>query len=531
MPEGITPDVSGPNDDTEKPAIPTGSSKPVKIDADELWDETDGVEGTGEDAEGQEKEVDDFKANPNELRKIQIDQYLRLKDDPKAPIIADKNEPGSPRTYKALTHVWSPLILDVAGQAPWTVEEIYEALQPILNKFSREYGGLRAAYQQSDAFSDGVKAMFQCLEKDRGRAPFGLYAADMIKKKMQRGAKASGIIPIPTRKRTFTDKSVTSTDVSSELGKNTIGAAIPDATPIINRTRCPNCAGSGKQINPETKEQEVCQVCNGDGNIILPEPRKILSPDEQAVENERQNRAKLAVSQIISLANLSQRLDEILLLHFGVEGAYDPTITNTGEPKMATAIAYIMGVADKILRKPSQQEGQTREVESGIWLDAEKQGRTAEFQQIWNSVFGDEEEHHPFDPELPVSLQIAPLYNVEAEGSNKDRLLELFERLWTTFRPDMPMPPAPRKMLSKQWAVNNLNKIHERVERIIKSGTPQAQQLRQMIDAFSRDYGLHETGEGEVSESIASCQYAMILDGISKGRVNIDDIRDLGYMI
>jgi hypothetical protein len=133
---------------------------------------------------------------------------------------------------------------------------------------------------------------------------------------------------------------------------------------------------------------------------------------------------RAALQDIIPKAELTERQTEALLLRFGLEGLFNPDIESTGDEKRETAIGRIFGAADMIHKNIVTNQG--RAEKSGYWADAESQGRTDEFQEIWDKAFRNEGEgegdeargsliHKPFDPNIPASLQISVLYQLTAD--------------------------------------------------------------------------------------------------------------------
>lgn len=374
-----------------------------------------------------------------------------------APVVKDDNPPGTEKNYKALTKVWMPLILDQVGQTPWTVEEVLEAMMPIIKRFAREYEGLKGSYTSQDAFSDGQLAVLDALEKDGGRSPFAYFAGTTIKRSIQRGVKKGGFIPTVQRKQTYGERGMTSMDKQAgEEESMTIGKTVSADTPkaikkacpkcssgpdaikgdgkrrdeqgnIIKGT-CPRCQGSGQSVSKNTSVLGKCPTCAGKGSIDLPCERcegigQVVAvdlphqqqyheptlPTDILTSREQFKKNYALVSRIITAAELSPRQLEAYLLKFGIEGVYDQSIPSTYIDRGPTEISRILGVADAIYKTPTEQPGVTQQP-SGIWAEAQKQGKEKEFQAAWDAAFGNMV-HKPFDPDIPTSFQIAPLVN------------------------------------------------------------------------------------------------------------------------
>jgi len=373
------------------------------------------------------------------------DQQLKYKDE-----AADKNEGDDyERNYRTLSRVWVPMALDHIGRRPWTLDEIIDAMMPIIQKFAREYGGLRGSYHFDDAFSDAMNALLRAIYRDKGIAPFGKYAAKEIVRAVQKGAKGASLVPIPHRERTYTDKDITSLQAAAS-GESDIqvGSHLGGDAETAARVDCPVCGKKGEV------DGEQCDLCNGRGWIIVGDQvRKDVTPADDAAEIERVKLLKHTISRLLHEADLPDRQMEIVLLSYGIEGVYDPTIKSSGEPRMQQAIARILGVADTILKRdPNTGEA------SGMWAEAERRGLTDEFQNVWHEV-AQEMADHDFDPELPASLQLSMLANTpSAEEGYADRLEELSSKLRERVI-DMPV-----KSISRQLVVNLLKKANAKLQ-------------------------------------------------------------------
>ena len=454
----------------------------VAPDDDGLEPEKPTLEPEEEEIEPEEEQLSDY--SEASLTRAQLDNYNRLKADGKTPRIVDGSG-GGPRDYKALSKAWFPLILDHPNneegpQRPWTLDEILNAMTPVIRMFAREYGGLRTGYQRDEAISDGQMAVLNALQTDGGFSPFALYAAQNVKRAIQKGLKGAGILPATHRERTYTDRDVTSLDKppSSGEGTATLGGTVGGSAPTTAKVKCPACNGKGVVKGPETGERETCEVCNGKGRIVVPDPRTTKSPAEEAEETEQRKRAIAAVQYIVTAARLSARQTEAYLLHHGVEGAYDPSVTST-TPRMPQAISRILAAADAIYYVPAPELVAQGKAESGIWVEAVDQGRQAEFQEIWDETFGDIA-HRPFNPSIPASLQIAPLHDVKPDKPQEDKPSSVWppshrplqdrdrlEELMTNLQAIADIQPASK---SKQFAVNQLNIAKRKIEALKQSG-------------------------------------------------------------
>lgn len=396
-----------------------------------------------------------------ELRNAQLANYKaglkKAVDEGKPkPIIADRSD-GS-KNYSALAKVWMPLILDhpdseTPSATPWTVEEVLKAMRPIVRKFANEYGGHKAGYQYDDALSDGNNAVLSALSKDGGRAPFALFAAQTVKRAIQKGLKGSNIIPVVTRRQTYTDRGMTSLDQPADAdAKFSVGSNVGSDAPYVSKVKCPHCGGSG------AVDDETCPVCNGDRYIKVADKSrsKIPQPDESLFDAKKLSKARGIISDLIIRAGLSPRQTEVFLLKHGLEGIYDPSLTSTGEDRHPTAISRILSFADTIHRLPPPgSEGHVSE--SGLWPEAVKQGKEHIFQRLWSEAFGDID-HKKYDPDLPASLQIVPLFEIYDEGNAVDRLTDMINKM------NDQIAPVELKFKSKQLVVNQLKNANKKIE-------------------------------------------------------------------
>lgn len=382
----------------------------------------------------------DHKYDQESLRQLQLDYYNAHKDDPTPPIVDDRNPPGTERNYRALRNVWMPLILDQVGKEPWTLEEILSAMTPIVKKFAMEYGGKRPSFQPDEAESEGYMALLHQLATDKGIAPFASHAAANIKRAIMRGLRQSSIVRKKTRDETYTDSHVTSADIPSEVGgKYTVGNSLGSDAKAPEKLKCPACAGTG------SVDEITCDVCRGEGSIGVNVERSMdpHKPDDILAGQEQLTRLSSTVQDLFENANLSPRMKEIMLLMFGVESIFGFGLKNTYRPpretetrklkgantpyREPTQIARILSAADEILQRPNlnAMRADVAEQDQGIWPYAVKFGRENEFHDAWERVFtqatGDSV--MSFNPDLPVSLQIAPLAGDGEVEDNIDTLL------------------------------------------------------------------------------------------------------------
>ena len=488
-------------------------------------DEPDELESEPAEVVDAPREVDKFIADPKLLRQAQLNTYKGGKAQ-----VIDGNEPGdTEKKYRNLSKIWMPLILDVIGKIPWTVEEVIEAMKPLIKRWANEYGRHRGGYQPDDAESDGVKAVFQALEKDGGRSPFALFCARTIKRAIQRGEKGASIIPIPHRERLYSDKSITSMDAETGTeATSSMSGSIPSDIQSVSRTSCPACSGNtpfGTIKDDETGETVKCPVCKGRGSILVGGRRTDSGdPEERVIEKRKLAGYRTKLSSILHMANLSPRQIEIILLRFGLEGAYDSSIQNTDMERDGTAIARVLANADTILYRPYvQKDASGKEIgisnPTGIWVEAERQGKTDLFQQIWAKAFqtgslqqgpqidstgkefgmkqdeADEIKQNiaPFDPEIPASLQIAPLADRYADATplqgtkgktgESSALDMLIKELQTQIAPNIKISTKSKQFARNQYdtamnKITNLTKIDYKCKNCGKRWTTSAASLK-----------------------------------------------------
>ena len=475
------------------------------------------------------------------MRRAQLANYEKQEKGGNRPYIGDKNPPGTPRDYSALGKVWLPLILDDprngtgAPQRPWSIEELTKAMAPIIGKFANEYGGLRTTYQRDDASSDGYQALLMALRRDGGRAPVGLFAADQIKRAIQRGAKGAGILPTTHRKRTYTDRAVTSMDKALDSGEGggevSIGGKIDTTTPMTAKVKCPACDGTGKVKSDEEEGKiDTCPVCDGAGRIVVSDPRYSPGPAVRAGVSEQSKQIREALTYVIHAAHLSERQTEVILLRYGAEGLFDTSLVSTEDPKMPMAISRILSYADAIYRHFPDELKAQGQADSGIWVEAVKTNRTEEFMQLWDETFGDIE-HQPFDPGVPVSLQIAPLYEVR-EDKPETKAKAAASTVWPP--PSGPMAATDRldtlitnlqtiadikpSSKSKQFATNQLKIALDRIERVKQNLPPK---YKEIIDPDRL---------GECVDIVLRYHFELLLEEVASGRATMEDIDVLGYI-
>jgi len=442
--------------------------------------------------------------------------------------VADENPENTPKTYAALTKVWMPLILDVVGKEPWTVEEVLNAMKPVIVAHARSYSRMQPAFQFDDAVSVGQEAVLSALAKDQGRAPFGPYAANEVRRAIQKAVAASSFIKAPERKRTYTGGIPASLD--RPLGgedEGGISQFVSTSSPQVERTRCSVCGGSGVVPSPEAEElpplpkvatreevrrikrkhpdwtieqinQELskrgkavrftpatpadvkavkkehpeydeiqvemelrkhgktlalqpCDRCGGTGRMSVRVPTdtpavggRSPNPMVQAIRREKLHAVRRDLATTISKAELSPRQLEIVLLMHGLEGLYDRRLRDTGETRDTGEVVRILSIADAIHHKDPNTGAR-----SGIWAEAQKAGKEDEFLDIWDEAFNRIGMNRPFFPDLPTSLQIAPLH--DRSSAPNDALGWMIEQLQQRVA-DVPVHYKSNTLIRNTWA-------------------------------------------------------------------------------
>jgi len=175
----------------------------------------------------------------------------------------------------------------------------------------------------------------------------------------------------------------------------------------------------GKEAGPENLQTGMYAVAQVPGQFKpATEIQAFTTPQPPA--SAPAGSASGVITGMTSQGALNQRESELLLLKLGSESIFDPSLHDSSGGVEAgpeeslrgdTEVSRILAAAVNIYRPPLQQ-GQKA---TGIYPEAVKMGKEKEFQAIWDQAFG-EIEHAPFNPNLPASLQIAPLCETVDDG-------------------------------------------------------------------------------------------------------------------
>lgn len=287
---------------------------------------------------------------------------------------------------KDLNSIWMPLILDVVGQEPYTIEEIIDGMKELIFHIAKGKSGHRGSYGLDDAVSDAVSAILINLGKDAGKSPVGRFLAKNVDRTLNRRSRTSGIVPNAFRRSTYSDMDVSSTgDTVDPQGKVSLGSTIGNSDRIADKVECPACGGSGKELDlydvdeddlkaygeffksykkefkhaPDLETSfnalkdkidkltyrrvrelkyaysnpaDICKVCNGRGSIgVTNRGGNPNTPDSKMLDKDENLNTKSYVRQLIKRSNLSPRHTEVILLRYGVEGVYDDGLSNTND--------------------------------------------------------------------------------------------------------------------------------------------------------------------------------------------------------
>lgn len=441
------------------------------------------------------KVADEVRYDIDKIRQGQLDNYANSPDDQK-PIVRDDNPEGSARNYASLSRVWSPLILDVVGQDPWTLEEILNALGPVIRKFGKEYTRLSPSYEMDDAESDAAMALLDALRTDKGVAPFANFAANSIRRAIMRGAKAAKTIKTPGRKSGYSSRTA-SLATPTATGKGDLASMQSATSGKAEAAICRNCAIEDPKtgelkvnksgIDPETGE--LCTVCGGSGTVPTEyeaDPSELThTSQELAIRQEELDEQYAQLAELISKAGLTQRQRDAALMRFGVEGFGGSGLHHTDIPKMPQAAANMMAAGDEIYRKGDPF---SKTDDSGVWIDAQNTGRGDEFNQIWTKHAG-----RPFDPDVSPTLQLAQL-----QQKVDDKVESKVDDLMNDMRAAFGHEP---KTLSKNLA-NTAFKVA--MKRLKAAATDEA--------------------AAESIQKLDTLNYELVLEGIRTGEItDIDD--------
>lgn len=442
------------------------------------------------------------------------------------PKIEDKNPPDAPKDYKALTKTWLPLLVD--GGEKWSINDVIDAMRPITKMFANEYARISSNLSREDLMTYGDVAVIKALLKDKGLAPFGLFAAKEIKRTITAEAKGTGlistggvgVIPEPQRKRQYHQKYASlQQPIGKGEGAQELGSQVKSGEGTdITKIECPYCNNKGEV------DGETCGVCNGRGFIPVSNkeespktPDEIVSSNEQLRKKEEWlARVRGILSHILSnqkVLDLSDGTIEAVLMRYGAEGLFDYKLTSSNIEKMPTEIARIISAADTA---------------GEIWNRAIKNNATDQFQEIWRDYTGEE-----FMPDVRIALQIASGEgNLDTEADYVKERNEFIDRLQNMIiSVDPSLNEADKEKAIKDGGIkysdksrtsvaNKLKKFKNKLEIELASDTG-------MLDRFEKAIN---TGMPEFIEILDSCitentevAFRSILEGVDNGTLSIKE--------
>jgi len=429
---------------------------------------------------------------------------------------------------------------------------------PHIRGIAAQYGRHRSAFTPNDGESIGQEAVLKALQKDGGRAPFAFFAYDTILRNIQKAQLASGIITTAVARQQWTDKVQSAEAPIGGDPKLSVGSSIKQGAPTTTKVKCPACGGTGgiapDYVNPYPKikgelRAPACGTCNGSGKLAAQDTRSRAAsqtPADKVSAAELLETRQNAIRRIVSLANLSERQTEILLLRFGAEGVLNPGLVNTDVIKQPLATAKLLSAGDVILRSPPQallDQGQKR---GGIWVEAEKLGKTDLFQAIWSKVFGDIA-HEPFNPNLSAALQISQLSGTSLDLPPKGKQPKKKDIVWPPRHTPMAkedridflikelqerIANVPFKIKTSQIVVNAWEKIKRRILAVINSEELDIEPAELFMSKLpAADPTALDPTALECVNIISDYLFEIILEEIAAGVATMEDINILGRII
>lgn len=102
----------------------------------------------------------------------------------------------NPRSTGAILHTYMPMSdtdpITGASRIPWTKEEVYQAMLPIIKSRAYKYASTKLPFE--DMVQYGAIGLLDALDKDTGESPFGAYAARLISRHMRDAMITGGTI-------------------------------------------------------------------------------------------------------------------------------------------------------------------------------------------------------------------------------------------------------------------------------------------------------------------------------------------------
>lgn len=384
--------------------------------------------------------------------------------------VVDNNPVGyTDRSYETLKQVKMPLILDVVGRTPWTVEEIILAMGPSIRSLCAKYAGRRAAYQADEAESLALEAILLALNSDKGLAWFAGHCYERMESAITRGGRTSGIIKTSEKEKQWRDR-VRSTEDNVGVGDATLGEFISGETSLMERRRC---GDKRIVIDPKTNKPtekfvatctrdpkdrkykvdgEICDRCGGRGLItVVVDRQRMDNPLDHVIRSHKKASAKQAWDIIAK--ELTPKQLEVLQLHLGLD--------RSGVPRPASEVAEIL---------------QQRELFALISETVAKASPTAEQQARINVVIADAKvklETVSADADTTYHAAMLPILLPAAQAI--DEILTIEQRVHTQKLPKMlGYPPIGGK--------NRVQQIMEVVAKKCKQMQGSDPRLTDLID-------------------------------------------------
>jgi hypothetical protein len=236
-------------------------------------------------------------------------------------IVDDNPEGYTERTYDNLKRVKVPLLLDLIGRTPWTIQEVLEAMKPSIMEVTFKWVYSRPSFHPDEGKSLGDTAVLDSLLRDKGIAWFAGYCYQAIDSSISRGYQKGTRLMRGSHR--WVNYSVVSTDAPVGFDEGaTIGDFISSQIGKAERERCPICNGAGKVGNL------ICDRCEGTGMAtIFSQPTEPVDPVELALRHENDRDLKEIIGKALEIAKnrglITDRHAEVISLLYGLDGYGD----------------------------------------------------------------------------------------------------------------------------------------------------------------------------------------------------------------
>lgn len=435
------------------------------------------------------------------LRRTQMEKYEAGE--------MDKVEDGAngKRGLEALKKVYAPLILDVVGSKPWTLEEILDAMREPIRQIGRRFGSKRGPTPE-EMENVAAVAVLDALATDKGKSPFAQYAIVHAKRKALRERKRmTDVIDAPQAKKDYGRRTV-SIDQAQGEGEATMSSLLGDV-PRAEPIKCPTCDGKGLVTPEGATRPRTCPTCGGTGTIPVPVDveKEPTDPSARREIHDRLLAQRALVNYIFNMAKSTGEypmtyLHEIVVkLRLNLDGYAEK------EEREFPQIA-------KILRA-------SEEIES-IREYAQDHNRIDEFDRIINKYIPNLDEEIEIHGSMP--LVIARLFSSTAEEIDgktvlgKPKIGSLMDELRNTFTNEFEKDPRSNKVIRDYFTkgMKKIQKISEEFPGIRKY----------FEEEFAKLY-MRETKE--CIKDILEYNYLITLKCIAEGTADPQDV-DLTYI-